>query len=174
MKTVKVDGSEVMPFAPTLGVILAGGMSTRMGRNKALLPYRGKRLIDHVAQALIELVGAEHFYVSGDLPGFRSVQDVHRGLGPIGGISSIVHQFRDRWILFLPVDMGSMNSETLNLLFEARDAHLGDQAFHFQGYELPLLLYSGDIVREQIAKLLDPRIHRSKRCIKELERALSC
>jgi len=41
--------------SPVAAVILAGGKSRRMGRDKALLPYRGKPLIAHLAAQLEEL-----------------------------------------------------------------------------------------------------------------------
>ena len=37
------------------GVILTGGKSSRMGKNKALLPYNGKRLIDAPIEILTRI-----------------------------------------------------------------------------------------------------------------------
>ena len=50
------------------GIVLAGGKSSRMGQNKALLSYRGQPLIEHM-QRLIGQAGLQDVYISGDVPG---------------------------------------------------------------------------------------------------------
>jgi len=70
-------------------VILAGGLSRRMGRDKAALPAGDGTLIEHIARRLAPVV--EETIVAGasgrhHLPGTTMVDDRYPGLGPLAGI----------------------------------------------------------------------------------------
>ena len=70
-------------------VILAGGLSRRMGRDKAALPAGDGTLIEHIARRLAPVV--EETIVAGasgrhHLPGTTMVDDCYPGLGPLAGI----------------------------------------------------------------------------------------
>ena len=70
-------------------VILAGGLSRRMGRDKAALPAGDGTLIEHIARRLAPVV--EETIVAGasgrhNLPGVTIVDDRYPGLGPLAGI----------------------------------------------------------------------------------------
>lgn len=79
----------------TLGAILAGGQSTRFGGDKALAQYRGRPLIAHVAEQLLEQVGA--VLVTGRSWGALPwVADRPTpGLGPLGGLCAALFYARD-------------------------------------------------------------------------------
>jgi molybdopterin-guanine dinucleotide biosynthesis protein A len=70
-------------------VILAGGLSRRMGRDKAALPAGDGTLIEHLARRLAPVV--EETIVAGGsgryhIPGVAMVDDRFPGLGPLAGI----------------------------------------------------------------------------------------
>ena len=46
----------------TTGIILAGGKSSRMGTNKALLTIDGKTIIERVVNQLDQIVTRDHWY----------------------------------------------------------------------------------------------------------------
>ena len=81
---------------PCLGVILAGGLSTRYdGRPKGLEVVGGRRIIDRVAEALHAaadglLLVANDPAAGGWLPGVRVAADVLPGEGSLGGIHAAV------------------------------------------------------------------------------------
>src|SRR2546430_11120770 len=70
-------------------VILAGGLSRRMGRDKAALPAGEGTLIEHLARRLAPVVD-ETIIAGGSagqtLPGVTAVDDRFPGLGPLAGI----------------------------------------------------------------------------------------
>lgn len=74
-----------------LGVILAGGRSSRFGKDKALGQLGGQRLIDHVVARAAPQVGG--LAVSGrDYGlGLPVIPDCEPGQGPLGGLLSAVH-----------------------------------------------------------------------------------
>src|SRR2546426_2958335 len=70
-------------------VILAGGRSRRMGRDKAGLPAGDGTLLQHLAQRLGPVV--DETIVAGgsatlELAGVRQIDDHHPGLGPLAGM----------------------------------------------------------------------------------------
>lgn len=78
------------------GVILAGGRSSRMGSNKALLPFRGGRFIEVIHRLLSDIFTEvllvtntpEHYEF---LP-CQKVPDIYSGMGVLAGIhSGLVH-----------------------------------------------------------------------------------
>jgi molybdopterin-guanine dinucleotide biosynthesis protein A len=76
------------------GVVLAGGKSTRMGKNKALLRYQGKNLIDAPIEKLSKIFSQVCLSVR-DQEDFseynlRKIADSYPDIGPIGGITSIL------------------------------------------------------------------------------------
>jgi molybdenum cofactor guanylyltransferase len=69
-------------------VILAGGLSRRMGRDKATLPAGDGTLIEHLARRLASVVD-ETIVAGGASPpiqGIRYVPDHQPGLGPLAGM----------------------------------------------------------------------------------------
>lgn len=69
-------------------IILAGGLSTRMGSCKAELPWAGKALVEHQVNKMREL-GIRDIIISGypsPIEGTRFVPDKYPLKGPLGGI----------------------------------------------------------------------------------------
>jgi molybdopterin-guanine dinucleotide biosynthesis protein A len=91
--------------------VLAGGESSRMGRDKALLPFAGRTLIEHALNTLREaglspaIAGASAGAES-TLAAYASlVPDPQRGLGPLAGICAALNAVSARHIVVLPVDL---------------------------------------------------------------------
>lgn len=92
---------------PISGYILAGGRSSRMGQDKALISLAGRPLIEHAVIKLRRLC-ADVYILSNDpaLATFApTVPDIHPNCGPLGGIEAALAHTSHNWNLFLPVDM---------------------------------------------------------------------
>ena|ERR1700682_219266 len=89
-------------------VILAGGLSRRMGRDKAALPAGDGTLIEHLARRLAPVV--DETIVAGgsgwgNLPGVRTVDDRYAGLGPLAGIHAGLRAARYRYVWVVGCDL---------------------------------------------------------------------
>jgi len=111
------------------GFVLAGGMSRRMGRDKALLPFRGRTLIEHVAGAVREaagsavLVGPPERYAR---LGFPVVADERPGMGPLGGIVTALGVARSGWILAAACDLPGLTGPFLSEMLARWREQAGD------------------------------------------------
>lgn len=95
-----------------LGLILAGGRSTRMGRDKALLPVAGQPLLGHVVARLSPQVDKIVLNANGDPARFTAfhlpiIADHGESRGPASGILAglaYAQTHGAKWIGLVPVD----------------------------------------------------------------------
>ena len=102
------------------GVILAGGKSSRMGQNKALMALGGKRLVDRVVavmrsvfDALLMVTNTPEVYADLGVP---MVQDVWPEKGSLGGIYSAIHHVDTPYCLVVACDMPFLQAAMLHYL----------------------------------------------------------
>ncbi len=109
---------------PSLAAFLqAGGKSTRMGENKALLDFQGQTLLARALHTLNEICG--EVSIVGDPATFagqgRVIADIFPNCGPLGGIhAALVHSSADL-NLMLAVDMPFVTVELLQFLLGAAE-----------------------------------------------------
>lgn len=133
------------PAAPVTALLLAGGASTRMGRDKALLDLHGTPLWQHQRDLLLA-AGCRAVLVSaadtGAIPG--AFADDVPGLGPLGGIASALRRLQEQvpepvpqHLLVVPVDLPRLTLAALHTLCAAApDA----AAVYVTGHHLPARL----------------------------------
>ena len=78
------------------GIVLAGGRNTRMGRNKATLPWQSSDFLHVILQKLTavcqELIVVTNDPPPPDLPDVRFISDIIPRCGPLSGIhAGLVH-----------------------------------------------------------------------------------
>lgn len=102
-------------------LILTGGKSTRMGRDKYLLELYGKPQYQHL-YGLIESLGIPVFLSCTDgqalkIPGtYQKVLDLYPSIGPIGGIASAVKADPFSHWLVVACDLGHLKVPLLQEL----------------------------------------------------------
>ena len=106
------------------GLVLVGGRSSRLGRDKAQIRRQGKKSFDRA----YELVSG--FCASTFLSGRQDqkslfklpfLSDNYADIGPLGGISTALRHFPNRAWLVLAVDYLLMNADVLRYLIERRN-----------------------------------------------------
>jgi molybdopterin-guanine dinucleotide biosynthesis protein A len=151
-------------------MVLAGGRSTRMGRDKALLDWHGQPLLKRQLDAL-RAAGMDDVRVSGDRPDYRGVADARPGLGPLAGLAAVAGEtVGEADLLVIPVDMPLLQAALLRRL---RDERPQARCLRFAEHVLPMRLRLDAESRTLLATLLregEPR-HRSLRA---LQQALDC
>lgn len=134
----------------SLGVVLAGGKSSRMGQDKALMRYKNLRLVDRAVK-LLENSGVKKVIVSGKIDGYKNVEDLEKNLGPIGGIISVILSEGSSEIVFVPVDTPLLTPALIQKLFENKNNF---DAISFEKNPLPLFLKISDQVLALAKKIL--------------------
>lgn len=107
------------------GYLLIGGQSSRMGRDKALLPLGSTTLAAHTATQIREaagnvtLIGPPERYAH---LGFPVVPDAIPGCGPLGGLLTALRSTSADWNLIVACDMPHLTTTFLGQLFDAAEA----------------------------------------------------
>jgi molybdopterin-guanine dinucleotide biosynthesis protein A len=107
---------------PMTGVILAGGKSSRMGSNKALLQIEGKTFIEHIAETL-RLVVSRVIIIADRQEEFAFLAlpmypDIYKECGPLAGLhSSFIHTDTPA-VLAVTCDMPLLEASLLSSLLD--------------------------------------------------------
>ena len=106
----------------TAGFVLTGGRSSRMGRDKALLPIEGSLLVERTAEVVraaagsVMLIGAPERYAH---LGISVLPDLVENFGPICGLHTALNMTRADWNLVVACDMPSLTAGFLSDLLAA-------------------------------------------------------
>jgi FdhD protein len=107
-------------FSDIAGVILAGGESSRMGRNKALMEVNGERMVETAYRRMAELFD-EVLLVTNtpeiyDFIPCRKIADIYPGMGPLGGIHAALSSCSAARAFVTACDMPGLNPRLIREL----------------------------------------------------------
>jgi molybdenum cofactor guanylyltransferase len=128
---------------PLFGLVLAGGRSTRMHRDKAALTYQGRTQLEramtlimpHVARAFVS-VRADQATDPVRAP-FAQIPDLHADLGPVAGLLAAQARHPAVAWLVLACDLPLLDETTLERLVQARDPQRTATAYRSSHDGLP-------------------------------------
>jgi molybdopterin-guanine dinucleotide biosynthesis protein A len=112
-------------------VVLAGGMSRRLGRNKALEPIGGQPLIFRITERLAKIAEelvvvvneAERATVLPLPPGAKVTVDRYPGKGSLGGLFTGLSAATQPWAVMVACDMPFLSVALLRHMLSLREGH---------------------------------------------------
>lgn len=119
-----MTGENLTKKYPVTALILAGGKSSRFGRDKALLEYDNRKIVERLA-AECEKVCSEVLVVSGSGQKFafeseniREIADFYKGAGPMGGLQAGLAAAANEICLLMACDMPFLKADLMRLFIE--------------------------------------------------------
>ena len=97
------------------GYVLTGGKSSRMGRDKAMLPWQGTRLALHIGReveqavgnvTLVGVIGAKELWP-------QAIPDAIAEIGPLGGLITALRHTTADWNLIVACDLPHVDRELI-------------------------------------------------------------
>lgn len=120
----KSGGKQLVLNRPVRGLILTGGKSTRMKRDKALIEYNGiahaefiKNILDEFCDE-VYLSARESQWEGTSLSHIQTIIDSSESKGPVSGILSAFEKYPDSNWIIVACDLVYFNRETITSLLE--------------------------------------------------------
>ncbi len=148
------------------GLVLAGGRSKRMGRDKALIRVDGETQLSralHLLDSFVERVFVSTRVDQQDEPErrkYHQIVDRYENLGPIAGILSALQEHSDVGWLILACDLPTIDETTIRFLLENKSTDHPFSAYKssHDGLPEPLCAYYAAGTGSIIQPLIDDGI----------------
>jgi molybdopterin-guanine dinucleotide biosynthesis protein A len=154
-------------------VLLAGGASRRMGRDKALLRLPEGRLLWQRQLAVLEALGPAELFISGPAKdgypaSVRRLDDAVSGLGPLSGIAAALRVAQVPLLVVLAIDLPVMTAGFLRRLLDGCGPELGRVPRHGESglYEPLAAVYP-----RVCGQLAERRLHKADRSMQAFVQA---
>ena len=138
------------------GLLLAGGQSSRMGENKALLTWQHRPLFEVMADKLTQ-AGVDTILLSSNAhlhSHHQILPDLIPEKGPLSGIHAALSTVQDNSLLLVvPVDMPRLLPESLVTL--VNHSKQLNAAVCFQDYTLPACLRVNKALRQKVKRAIN-------------------
>jgi molybdopterin-guanine dinucleotide biosynthesis protein A len=156
-------------MATFAAALIAGGKSTRLGRDKALLPVPGSDLLLWQRQlAILESLAPVELLWSGPAreglpPMVRAIADAAEGAGPLAGLCACLESMQADLLVVLAVDLPRMETSFLQRLMSHASPGCGVVARQGDRVEPLAAVYP-----RELAALARERLHAGQRALHDL------
>ncbi len=127
---------------PLSVIVLAGGESRRLGRDKALLPWRGRTLIEDLVVRL-QKISDDVLVVTGAQRRYQEIlhvpifADEIKDIGPLGGLYTGLHHARYSYSLVVACDMPFLSKAVIDVLRSHIDQSVKAVVPSLQNHRVP-------------------------------------
>ena len=164
----KTGGKKLVLDRPLYGLVLTGGKSERMGKDKALLHYKGKAHAAYIYDLLNEY--CDKTYLSSkagqwdntELSELNSLVDIKDGLGPTSGIWTALDTHKDAYWLIIACDLIYFSHDIIQTLLQNID--VGKTAICFKNKEKHFPEALCALYTPEAYKLFETAIANNTRC----------
>ncbi len=107
--------------------ILAGGKSSRMGRDKGFIKYNEKPLVQHVIDAILPISDNINIVANDSAYAFLKLKvhpDLIGDIGPVGGIYTVLKKSPYPYNFILSCDMPLIRTNTIKYILNQHQNHL--------------------------------------------------
>jgi len=128
---------------PVYGLVLAGGQSRRMGRDKALLQRGGQSQLAYAMSVVGECVDRVFVSTRADQKDdeerarFEQIVDRYEDMGPVAGILTALEDYPEVDWLVVACDLPNISHETIQLLLQQRNGQQPFTAYRSSHDDLP-------------------------------------
>lgn len=152
--------------------VLAGGLSSRMGRDKRFLKYSGEFLIDHALNLAKEVTDCERVFLCGDVPNRKCLVDQNPFIGPLAGVQTAMDKVSfDGWLVVIPVDMPLLNFDVLRNLIEKSQIISDYDLFRYSNFEMPFIVRKNALTQAVLMNCIHEGIP-SNRSLRKFQESL--
>jgi molybdopterin-guanine dinucleotide biosynthesis protein A len=155
------------------GILLAGGQSSRMGSDKALMDLQGESFVSLITKVMAPFV-CEIVIVSDhdahDRFGFKRIEDIIKDSGPLSGIHAGLTYSETQYNLILCCDVPLMDEAVLSFLIEGFDADYDIIQLQYLDKPIPLI----GIYNKSCAQVCERLLHSNERRVMKLLAASTC
>ncbi len=124
--------------SPLKGLLLVGGKSSRMGKDKSDLVYQDGLTARERGAALLRSVCSQVYFSQREGAGDGVISDAYGEIGPMGAIASAMDMDPEAAWLVMACDLPLVTTETLKLLVRERQDSATAFRGHFKGWPEPL------------------------------------
>ncbi|MGV0785060.1 molybdenum cofactor guanylyltransferase [Mycolicibacterium sp. XJ775] len=160
-----------MSTAPLAAVVLAGGASRRMGRDKATVPFDGSTMVEHVVAAVSKRCSPVFVIAAPGQPlpelSAEVLRDEVRGVGPLvatgRGLRAVAEAGLDRAFV-CAVDMPYLTSDLIDVLAASAERVPADIVLPWDGRAH----YLAGVYRSALTSQIAALVHDGRRSMRAL------